>query len=679
MSVSTAGALSIEHPTTQTPTDFNYEQNIDIGPESTKVLVVDDDPTTRNVVSRLLTKLGYEPMAAAGGKEALELLYQHDFLLMLVDVMMPDMDGYSLIRVFKQASQRDIPSIMMSGSEDPETVAKSFQCGAEDFLPKPIKMEILQARIQRCLDYRERKIKEKSLVELINEEKKLKKELNEQVAKNDKQLQEYKKKVNETIETPLQVIISTVSDLLNGKYQAEESKLALITIMKSLSGSDLYRPAFVDFVRRTDVEDSTREWLIHEYSRDAGDDLNAHRHIFEKQPETNNKPNDESQPTTSVPRQGRRLSSSVPFATVSPASPSLTTELPFDLDSYVPELKGEEKILHTIHYNAFDYSIEELKKHVMYMYKSLGFFTAFNINPIKLWNLLGVLKKKYLGNYYHNFRHSIDVTQYAYMLIHDPKISTTLSQAEKFMQLTAALVHDVGHPGVNNNFLIATQDELALTYNDRSVLENHHATIAFRLFSKEKYNILEGLNEEQYREFRKVVIQVVLATDMASHFAICSKFESKITLGSISKDSAEDRLLLMKVIMKCADINNQSRPFNIAKKWSHMCIREFLSQGDQEKQRNIPVSPLMDRDALNFPKSQLDFINFIVEPLFKHVITVFPSLNFILQSVQHNRNQWKILLDEQEKRKALEAQEANNTTLAQPVPSNMKTVQPKTN
>lgn len=165
---------------------------------------------------------------------------------------------------------------------------------------------------------------------------------------------------------------------------------------------------------------------------------------------------------------------------------------------------------------------------------------------------------------------------------------------------------------------------------------------------------MEGLNEEQYREFRKVVIQVVLATDMTYHFSICSKFESKISLGAISKDSAEDRLLLMKIIMKCADINNQSRPFYIAKKWSHMCIQEFLSQGEKEKQRNLPVSPLMDADTLNFPKSQIDFIDFIIEPLFKHVISVFPTLTLLLQSIQHNRNQWKVLLDERDKKKAFE-------------------------
>jgi len=352
-----------------------------------KVLVVDDDPVTRSVVSRNLRALGYEPVAAAGGSEALELLNKEEFLLMLVDVMMPEMDGFSLIRFYRQAFQKEIPSIMMSGSEEPETVAKSFQCGAEDFLPKPIKPEILKARIQRCLDYRDIKTKEKNLLDQIDEESEKTRALKEQVAANERQLQEYKRKVNDTIETPLQIIISTVSDLLSGKYQASESKLALITIMKSLSGSDLYRPAFVDYMKRTDMDDTTREWLMNQYSRDAGDDPNAHKSEADKL-----QPVD----TSSQPRQGRRPSSSVPFSMVSPASPNSTKELPFDLDSYQPCMVGDQNLF-TIRYNAFDYSVDELKKHIMYMYKSLGFFSAYNINPLKLWNLLGVLKKKVCG------------------------------------------------------------------------------------------------------------------------------------------------------------------------------------------------------------------------------------------------------------------------------------------
>ncbi|EFC43468.1 predicted protein, partial [Naegleria gruberi] len=106
------------------------------------ILVIDDDPVTRKTLAKLLSNLGYKSRTASGGKEALNLLVQDNedpFHCLLVDVLMPEMDGFGFLRVLKQAINREIPCIMMSGSEDPETVSKSFQCGAEDFLPKPIK------------------------------------------------------------------------------------------------------------------------------------------------------------------------------------------------------------------------------------------------------------------------------------------------------------------------------------------------------------------------------------------------------------------------------------------------------------------------------------------------------------------------------------------------------------
>jgi CheY-like chemotaxis protein len=626
---------------------YNNENNVipDLLPplesknQPIKILIVDDDPTTRKVLSQLLKNLGYEATTANGGGEALELLMAQEFHLMLVDVMMPEMDGYSLIRVFKQASSRDIPSIMMSGSEDPETVAKCFQCGAEDFLPKPIKEEILRARIQKCLDYRERKRRERVYKELLNEEKRLKKELSEQKERNQEELDKFRKRVSDSLETPLQAVIETISDLMNGKYEAEQYKVALITIMKSLSSSHLYRPAFVDYIHNANMDNHVREWLVNQYSKDGDDGLSLDLTKRRKSEQVLRKTSFSSQSASNDNNNNNNNN----------YDDDDGERLPFNLEEYKPNITGNESMTST-NYDSFDYSIEELKKHVMYMFKQLDLFEKFNFNPIRLWNLLEVLKNKYKSNFYHNFRHAVDVTQFIYIFINSAKVSDLLSLSEKFMVMTAGLFHDVGHPGVNNNFLINTQDELALIYNDRSVLENHHASYAFTLLNDPRYNILEGVDDDFYREFRRIVINIILSTDMANHFSICSKFQARLATGPLSSDNMEDRLMLLKIIMKCSDISNASRPFNIAKKWANMCIREFLQQGDMEKDRNIPVSPLMDRDTLNFPKSQIGFADFVALPLFKHVTSAFPNLSYMYDAITYNRCQWQAIYDEAERR-----------------------------
>jgi hypothetical protein len=97
--------------------------------------------------------------------------------------------------------------------------------------------------------------------------------------------------------------------------------------------------------------------------------------------------------------------------------------------------------------------------------------------------------------------------------------------------LIAAAVHDVGHPGVTGKYLIAVGDELALQYNDSSPLENMHLSLAFHLLAKPENNFLDKYSKAIYREFRRMMIEMVLSTDNDRHFMLMEKVESLINSG----------------------------------------------------------------------------------------------------------------------------------------------------
>ena len=78
----------------------------------------------------------------------------------------------------------------------------------------------------------------------------------------------------------------------------------------------------------------------------------------------------------------------------------------------------------------------------------------------------------------------------------------------------AAIIHDFGHKGVNNDFLIKTQDDLAVRYNDRSPMENYHISASWVLLKEEKYNFLKKLPAKALEFLRKLLIDMVLSTDM---------------------------------------------------------------------------------------------------------------------------------------------------------------------
>jgi two-component system cell cycle response regulator len=116
------------------------------------VLVVDDDAINRMVLARGLERDGHRVTAAANGLQALDLLRAEPFDIVLLDVLMPELDGYeTLARIESDDKLRHIPVIMISALEEIESVVRCLELGAEDYLPKPFDPLILRARINGCL------------------------------------------------------------------------------------------------------------------------------------------------------------------------------------------------------------------------------------------------------------------------------------------------------------------------------------------------------------------------------------------------------------------------------------------------------------------------------------------------------------------------------------------------
>eukprot|EP00887_Chlorella_sp_A99_P006128 scaffold22.g6128.t1 len=137
----------------------------------------------------------------------------------------------------------------------------------------------------------------------------------------------------------------------------------------------------------------------------------------------------------------------------------------------------------------------------------------------------------YGPNPYHNSAHAADVTQgLAAMLAAEPGLQAQLSDLELLALVFAAAVHDLGHPGVNNEFLVRTGSEAALRYNDRAVNENCHLAAAFGLLAHPANNFLSHLCEDDFCVFRATVINIVLATDMARHHDMVREFAEEVRL-----------------------------------------------------------------------------------------------------------------------------------------------------
>ena len=121
---------------------------------------------------------------------------------------------------------------------------------------------------------------------------------------------------------------------------------------------------------------------------------------------------------------------------------------------------------------------------------------------------------------YHNKTHAADLTQTCYSFLTQGNMMEIAAIDD--MQLAAIIIggsiHDYDHPGFNNVYLIETNDELAFKYNDVSVLENHHLACSFAILKEEPFDIFKNFSDLDFKAMRKLLIQLVLSTDMAKHF-----------------------------------------------------------------------------------------------------------------------------------------------------------------
>jgi DNA-binding response OmpR family regulator len=133
-----------------------------------KLLVVDDNESNRDMLIRRLEKQGYEVSGAQNGREALEMLRSENFELILLDIMMPEMDGIQTLEEIKADPDLfDLPVLMLSASDETESVVKSIEMGAVDYLPKPFNPVVLQARIGASLEKKRLRDKEKHYLQEV--------------------------------------------------------------------------------------------------------------------------------------------------------------------------------------------------------------------------------------------------------------------------------------------------------------------------------------------------------------------------------------------------------------------------------------------------------------------------------------------------------------------------------
>ena len=255
---------------------------------------------------------------------------------------------------------------------------------------------------------------------------------------------------------------------------------------------------------------------------------------------------------------------------------------------------------------------------------------------------------------YHNAIHAVDVVQTVFAMVNqDAENLRKINSLTLLALFFSAAIHDVGHPGVNNAHLIITGDDLALQYNDRSVLENFHISRAFSiLFSSPSMDLLKNLRSLDVinksnlcKDFRNLAIEMVLATDLSHHFQTQARFRARLAArgkeNSLDFQDLADISIMCSILLHAADISNVAKSWTVYEPWIDLLFTEFFAQGDREKKLGYPVASFMDRDVSIPEKAQSAFITNIVLPLYTVLGDLTPNTS--QKAIEHMNSNLKWL------------------------------------
>ncbi|EAY12558.1 Response regulator receiver domain containing protein [Trichomonas vaginalis G3] len=534
------------------------------------ILAVDDDAVQLHAVTKALKSLGYHVSNASNGQEALEVLKSgNTFDLILSDVMMPVMNGPQFLQETRADSRfEQIPIIMMSSNDQYEIVFDCLSKGADDYIIKPLTPQVLKNMYANVWLKRKQNAAA-AKVQHQNIEKEV----------IQRRINEMKQSFNQSVKTPINDITKSLEAILQSSGMSPD---ALSTLT-----------AAINKLKTIDSEGEVIPQPVPAVSPDMKDYLQSNFGVGAPK-----------KPITPI-----AVKAAIKVRAPPPTVPVLT---PLNLGDKLLDLQ----------FNIWDIAEIKLMNLANDLFTHYGLKEIIKAKDGEIEHFLQKTQQSFNLNPFHNFRRSIAGLQFATMIL--SKYKERVPPFEAAAGLFAALLHDIGHPGTNNMFQIRTSSQLALIYNDKSVLEMNSASVGARLV-QEVFSF--SIDDQDFSTLRATFLSNVLATD----YSKLQKFLAKAANIKMDWENKEHRQIALQLLTLMSDLSFAIRNWKTTSYWYGMMRDEHYIQGDMERKRNMKSIPLMDRRA-NRPNTELIKTHFeiMVMPVFQLGAKIFPEFEQLL-------------------------------------------------
>ena len=541
------------------------------------ILAVDDDPVQLKVVTQSLEKLGYKVTTANNGKEALDVLNTGVAVdLILSDVMMPIMNGSEFLTAARSDPRFvETPIVMMSSNDQYEIVFDCLSKGADDYMIKPLSTQVLKNIYANVWIKRRQNAAAAKIQHQIVESSVI-----------TKRIEEMKMSFQQSVNTPLKDVATALEKMVKDGAIGTTAAPEVLSLVEKLKGLN---EGEISSAPKTQIPAKMQDFFAAQFGVGA-------------------------------------KSSKV----VTPVAVNVVRKraAPAPVVPHLAPLNLGEKLL-SLDFNVWNVNENMLCNLANDLLGEMNLAKEVSTKPGDIEYFLRKAMQAHKPNPFHNFRRACDCLQFVVAIM--KKIKVEFTPAEVCGAVLAALLHDVDHPGTNNLFQIRTSSQIAITYNDRSVLENNSAAVGSKLlqdcftFSGDSRVLVDS---------RAVFLNCILKTD----YSKLQKFLGKVLAHEMDWNNKQDRFNALALLVLMGDLSFALRQWDVAGYWYGMMRDEQLQQGDMERRLGMPVAALMDRRQQR-PQALLIKTHFdvMVLQVFQAGVKIFPELEGdIMTALQRN-------------------------------------------
>ncbi len=254
---------------------------------------------------------------------------------------------------------------------------------------------------------------------------------------------------------------------------------------------------------------------------------------------------------------------------------------------------------------GFDFNVWEYEDDELVALANLlisPFAENLALDPLAINALNEAIEKKYVSLPYHNFRHALDVTQFVYELLQKKEVSNILDSWQQFFLILAALCHDIGHNGKDNEYQVAHKTSIFQKYGKDSPMEKYHVDVTLDILRQFDKELFYDLSEDLFENFLQILSEWILSTDISKHNDWMKKIKEANQL---------DPLLTGVMILKAADLCQFIRSNEAKTIWEErICEERYLQKKEEDLETN------QDQFYQEFLQTQTAFFDSVAKPLY---------------------------------------------------------------